>query len=171
MPRHRSRSKLCLSDYWNQGISMVIYRCWYRSSCHCISKENELIDVSICNPPFHSSLAEARQGTLRKINNLTRTKAIKPILNFSGQYNELCCEGGEKQFVLEMIHQSLPFDGSCFWFSTLISKQENLKSIVVEVKIIQMSQGNKTSRFVAWTFLNLEQQKKWVKARWDSSLD
>jgi len=28
-----------------------------------------------------------------------------------------------------------------------------------------MSQGNKTSRIVAWTFLTKEQQKKWVDTR------
>jgi 23S rRNA (adenine1618-N6)-methyltransferase len=29
-----------------------------------------------------------------------------------------------------------------------------------------MEQGNKTSRVVAWTFLNKEYQQKWVKEKW-----
>ena len=29
-----------------------------------------------------------------------------------------------------------------------------------------MGQGQKVSRFVAWTFLNEQEQKDWVKQRW-----
>ncbi len=101
-------------------------------------------------------------------------KNNKPVLNFSGKNNELWCEGGEKLFVLEMIRQSKKFADSCFWFSSLISKKETLKSIydalhkekAVEVKTIEMSQGSKISRFVAWTFLTADQQRLWVKSRW-----
>jgi 23S rRNA (adenine1618-N6)-methyltransferase len=136
--------------------------------------DDERIDVSICNPPFHASLAEAQAGSRRKLNNLTRGKMNKPALNFGGQHNELVCEGGEKLFVHEMVRQSKLFSHSCFWFSTLISKQDNLNSVYAElkkaqavsVKSIQMSQGNKISRLVAWTFLSEEQQKVWIKARW-----
>jgi 23S rRNA (adenine1618-N6)-methyltransferase len=139
-----------------------------------IIHHDELIDVVICNPPFHASLAEAEAGTRRKLSNLTREKINKPTLNFGGRHNELCCEGGEKLFVREMVRESIQFANSCFWFSTLISKQENLKGIYTElkkaktvaVKTIQMSQGNKISRLVAWTFLSVEQQKIWIKARW-----
>jgi 23S rRNA (adenine1618-N6)-methyltransferase len=31
----------------------------------------------------------------------------------------------------------------------------------VEIKTIEMAQGQKTSRFVAWTFLSEAQQKNW----------
>jgi 23S rRNA (adenine1618-N6)-methyltransferase len=73
-----------------------------------------------------------------------------------------------------MVWQSKLFAHSCFWFSTLISKQDNLNSVYAElkkvqavaVKTIQMSQGNKISRLVAWTFQSEEQQKAWIKARW-----
>ena len=66
------------------------------------------------------------------------------------------------------------FSTSCFWFTTLVSKQSNLKSIyaalknaeAVDVKTIEMGQGNKTSRIVAWTFLTSEQQKEWKNTKW-----
>ena len=140
-----------------------------------IIQKGELFDLSICNPPFHASLAEAQSGTVRKLRNLKHKKIIKPILNFGGQNSELWCEGGEEKFVGDMIYQSKQFSTSCFWFSTLISKQSNLKNAykalekvkTVEVKIIPMGQGNKTSRIVAWTFLTLEQQKKWINTRWN----
>ena len=73
-----------------------------------------------------------------------------------------------------MIQQSQQFATSCFWFSTLISKQTTLKSVyealknvaAVEVKTLPMGQGNKVSRLVAWTFLTAEQQKIWRAERW-----
>jgi 23S rRNA (adenine1618-N6)-methyltransferase len=71
--------------------------------------------------------------------------------------------------------ESKEFSSSCFWFSTLVSKKTHLKNIqnsldkakVTEVKIIEMSQGNKISRVIAWTFLTKEQQKIWVDKRWN----
>ena len=141
-------------------------------------QKDELIDVTICNPPFHASLEEAQSGTLRKLSNLNKKKVTKAVLNFGGQNNELWCEGGEERFVREMIRESKKFSTSCFWFSTLISKQSNLKSAykalekaeAIEVKTIPMGQGNKTSRIVAWTFLSKEQQNKWKNTRWKVNL-
>lgn len=140
-----------------------------------IIKNDELFDLTICNPPFHASLAEAKSGSVRKLTNLTKKNIAKPILNFGGQNNELWCEGGEERFVHDMIIQSKQFATSCFLFSSLISKESNLKSVyetlrkvkATEVKTIPMSQGNKTSRIVAWTFLNGEQQGKWIDIRWN----
>jgi 23S rRNA (adenine1618-N6)-methyltransferase len=139
-----------------------------------IIQTDELIDFTVCNPPFHASLAEAQSGTLRKLSNLTGRKITQPTLNFGGQNSELWREGGEERFVGDMVGQSKEFAGSCFWFSTLISKESSLKSVydilrkskTTEVKTIAMGQGNKISRIVAWTFLNSEQQSKWVKMRW-----
>ena len=139
-----------------------------------IIKPGERIDLTVCNPPFHASLAEAKAGTLRKLTNLKQQKVAKPTLNFGGQKAELWCEGGERRFVTDMAYQSRQFAASCFWFTTLVSKQVNLKSMyqalkqanALEVKTIPMSQGNKASRIVAWTFLNQEQQQEWVQDRW-----
>ena len=139
-----------------------------------IIEKDERVDFSVCNPPFHASLAEAQAGTLRKLSNLNNKKVTTPSLNFGGQSNELWCEGGEEWFVRNMIHRSKPFANSCFWFSTLISKQANLKGVyrtlkqteAVEVETILMGQGNKTSRLVAWTFLSKEEQKQWKNTRW-----
>jgi len=135
---------------------------------------DQCIDLTVCNPPFHESLSEARSGTLRKLTNLKAKKITKPILNFAGQTNELWCEGGEERFVTDMIHQSKLLAMSCFWFSTLISKESNLKSVyqalkntkALAVKTIAMGQGNKISRIIAWTFLNKKEQTDWKTKRW-----
>jgi len=73
-----------------------------------------------------------------------------------------------------MVKESKKFENSCFWFSTIVSKQSNLKSIYralenvnpVEIKTIAMGQDNKTSRIVAWTFFSIAAQKEWKTTRW-----
>jgi len=139
-----------------------------------IIRKDELIDISVCNPPFHASEKEARAGTLRKIYNLNPEKTAASVLNFGGQNHELWCEGGEVKFVRNMILQSKMFAANCFCFSTLISKASNLKSIynaleqaeAVAVETIPMGQGNKISRIIVWTFLTTEEQNNWKNARW-----
>lgn len=138
-----------------------------------IGKEDK-IDFSICNPPFHASEEEAKQGTTRKVKNLTGKVVKNPELNFAGISNELIYDGGEYKFVNNMIRESKKFSTNCFWFSSLVSKQSNLKSIyqsldkfeAVEVKTIPIGTGNKSARIVAWTFLTKEEQKEWRETRW-----
>lgn len=133
---------------------------------------NEVFDVSICNPPFHSSPEEANAGTQRKLNNLGIKEKNK--LNFGGQNAELWCEGGEEKFIKSMITESITMPTQCFWFTSLVSKKEHLPSIyhalrhakAFEVRTIEMSQGQKISRIVAWTFLNKNQQSEWQNTRW-----
>ena len=123
----------------------------------------ERFDLTICNPPFHTSKTDALAGSQRKVSHLKRKKISKPVLNFGGQNNELWCPGGEEQFVCQMIIQSRQFSSSCNWFSALISKSEHLPAILYELKLVEatdiktihMSQGNKISRIIAWTFLPL----------------
>ena len=138
-----------------------------------IIKNGERIDITICNPPFHASIEEAQSGTQRKLKNLKGKKTDKTVLNFGGQNNELWCEGGEKKFIHAMIRQSKSFSSQCLWFTTQVAKQVTLKSIyaaldsigAAEVKTIDMGQGNKKSRIVAWTFLNRKEQSNWFNPK------
>lgn len=127
---------------------------------------------TICNPPFHSSQDEATKSTVRKINNLApnslESKTTKPVLNFGGQNAELWCEGGELGFIKQMIYESAKYPMQCLWYTTLVSKQSNLSTIYKTLtkvaaihKTIDMAQGQKTSRIVAWTFMSEAQQKAW----------
>lgn len=134
----------------------------------------EQVDFTICNPPFHASAEEASAGSNRKVSNLKGRKVENAVLNFGGQSNELWCEGGESTFIYRMIQESVRFAENCFWFTTLVSKKENLQGIykslakvqASEVRTIEMKQGQKISRFVAWTFLTEEQQVAWKAKRW-----
>ena len=124
-----------------------------------IIQPDECFTFTMCNPPFHASLAEAQAGTLRKWRGLG--KGGKSGLNFGGQSNELICEGGEEAFVVAMIKESKQFATQCQWFTTLVSKASTLPSVyralqkvgAQQVKTIDMQQGQKQSRIVAWTFV------------------
>lgn len=134
-----------------------------------IIESQDKFAFTICNPPFHASAAEAEKTNLRKTGNLQNAKTKNTVLNFGGEHSELWCEGGELAFITQMIYESVKYPTQCFWFTTLVSKHENLKSIhrllnkvgAVEIRTVEMAQGQKNSRFVAWTFLSETQQKNW----------
>jgi 23S rRNA (adenine1618-N6)-methyltransferase len=138
-----------------------------------IIQQDEKFDITVCNPPFHSSMQAAEAGTLRKLSNLNKATVSTPVLNFGGQANELTYEGGEVAFIKNIIRESKRYGNSCFWFSTLVAKQSNLNAIydaleaaeAMLVETIPMGQGNKTSRIVAWTFLKKLDRQAWRNTR------
>jgi 23S rRNA (adenine1618-N6)-methyltransferase len=115
---------------------------------------------TMCNPPFHKNRREATKGNHRKVKNLSKDKQAEALLNFGGQANELWYSGGEINFITKMIKQSVQKAPQVIWFSTLVSKKENLKVIydvlrsveAKRVETIKMKQGNKETRIVAWSF-------------------
>ncbi len=119
----------------------------------------EYFDATMCNPPFHASPAEAFAATSRKWKNLGQ-KVDRSRLNFGGKNAELWCLGGEAEFLKTMIRESVDFQRSVGWFTCLVSKKESLTACNKELtrmnvraqKTIPMSQGQKTSRMLAWTF-------------------
>ena len=139
-----------------------------------IINEDEKIDLIICNPPFHSSKEEAQKSTLRKLRNLSDKKLKKTHVNFAGVSNEIIFEGGEIKFLENIINESKKYSKNCYWFSTLVSKQTNLKRTyklidktgAYFIKTIPMGTGNKSTRIVAWTFLTKDDQAKWREERW-----
>lgn len=144
---------------------------------------NERYTVTTCNPPFHASLADAQQGTQRKLTNLQANQRKKgrlatPMLshsrlNFGGQKAELWCPGGEAAFIGKMAIESQQFAEQVLWFSTLISKGDNVRGMKKQleklgaqsIQVVEMAQGQKISRFVAWSFQNAEQRKLWWQAK------
>ncbi len=143
---------------------------------HGIIGKEDKIELTISNPPFHSSMEDAQKGTRRKIKNLSGKKVKKPVLNFAGISNELLYDGGEYKFIQRIINESEQFSKNCYWFSTLVSKQSNLKRIykvldktnATQIKKIPMGTANKSSRIVAWTFLSKKEQKEWRETRWQT---
>lgn len=124
---------------------------------------------SMCNPPFHDSKESMIKGNMRKNRNLNKSKSQKSLLNFGGQQSELWCEGGELRFITNMINESVDYSSQVLWFTCLVSKKDNLpkltsllKKVKAEFKIVDMAQGQKVSRMLAWTFISLQNRKKWM---------
>lgn len=123
-----------------------------------VVNKNDFFHAVMCNPPFHASAAEAAASSQRKVRNLGLEKSAP--LNFGGQHNELWCVGGEKAFVSKMIQESVALARQCIWFTSLISSKDNLaalekqlQALDVEVRVVNMAQGQKQSRFLAWSFM------------------
>jgi 23S rRNA (adenine1618-N6)-methyltransferase len=141
-----------------------------------VVRAEERFDLTLCNPPFHASAAEATQGSQRKWRNLGKPARAGSDgeLNFGGQSNELWCAGGEAGFLRAMIDESRRFGASIGWFTSLVAKSEHLPALrrqlqhsgVREAREIPMAQGNKQSRFIAWTFLEAAQRCDWRNRRW-----
>jgi 23S rRNA (adenine1618-N6)-methyltransferase len=132
-----------------------------RSRCFAgVILEGETFDMSMCNPPFHASAAEAREGNERKRRNLGLGKGKAPDRNFGGHGNELWCPGGELGFITRMIAESVGIGDRCRWYTTLVSKSAHVPRLegaareagAAEVRVIEMAQGQKQSRLLAWTF-------------------
>lgn len=140
-----------------------------------VLRPGESFDLVMCNPPFHGSMSEAREGTQRKWRNLGKAIPARrdPVLNFGGQGAELYCEGGEEAFVSRMVEESVRLADGCLWFTSLVSRSSSLPVIeralkragVLESRTIAMAQGQKKSRILAWTFLGEQQRREW-RGRW-----
>lgn len=138
-----------------------------------IIQADEFIDLVVCNPPFHNGSKEAHLATMRKLKNLSPDKEPLPVLNFGGKDNELWRAGGELQFAYDMVRESQTFATSCFLFSIMLSKKISIEPIVkalkktaaTEIKEITMTNGQKTSRIMIWSFLNEKQQKSWSNSK------
>ena len=119
---------------------------------------DDAFDIVVCNPAFYRNSYEARQKNQSKVNKLQLQEKDK--LNFGGLANELWYKGGEEGFVKKMATESVQFKSQVHWFSSLVSKKDSLRNIKrainktqpTEVKVIDMEQGNKKSRFIAWTY-------------------
>lgn len=139
---------------------------------HGVIQKGDYLDLTLCNPPFHDSPDAAAAGSARKQRNLGLDSAAP--LNFAGQANELWCVGGEPAFLRRMLAESKDFAHQVYWFSTLVSKQQHLAKLqqqlqqleATQVQVIEMSQGNKQSRILAWSFLTPELAALWQQHRW-----
>lgn len=146
---------------------------------HGVMRPDERFDATLCNPPFHASAAEAsRSGRIKRSNLAAHSdgppRASRKLpLNFGGRDGELWCQGGEARFVRKMIRESVDFSRQVLWFSSLVSKSVHLpglraelrKAGAGEIREVAMAQGNKQSRFLAWSFHNAEARREWWAGR------
>ena len=140
-----------------------------------VVRPEDRFDLTLCNPPFHSSAREAEEGSRRKWKNLGKggKPGARPALNFGGRSRELWCAGGETAFVRGIIEESAACARRVLWFTSLLARSEHLPALeralrlvrAVETRTVEMRQGQKTSRLLAWTFLSARERAEWAR-RW-----
>ena len=121
-----------------------------------VLKDEDSFSAVMCNPPFYKSAEEAQGANKRKNRNLGNNA----VRNFSGNNNELWYVGGEKAFLHNYLYESSLFKESSKWFTSLVSKKENIDSLqksakklgAKEFKVIAMNQGNKVTRIACWKY-------------------
>lgn len=122
-----------------------------------IINTGEYYDFTMCNPPFYTSAQEAKKASYSKHTGLNLDTTAR---NFGGLANELWCNGGEALFIKRLVKESVLFKEQVGWFSCLLSQKQNLPKVIKQLdklkathQIINMEQGNKKSRFIAWRFI------------------
>lgn len=125
-----------------------------------VVEPGERFDLVMCNPPFHASARAAADAAREKWRKLGRG-AAGASRNFGGRGAELWCEGGEAGFLRRMADESVAVAGRVRWFTSLVSSATTLPAVETalrragarRVRVVPMAQGQKRSRFVAWTFV------------------
>jgi 23S rRNA (adenine1618-N6)-methyltransferase len=136
-----------------------------------VVQPDERFDLTLCNPPFHGSMQEVLEATQAKWRKLGRGVG-EAARNFGGQGAELWCEGGEAGFIRRMILESVELRDRVRWFTSLVSSSASLPAVhralrqaaAKDIRTIPMAQGQKQSRFVAWSFLVAEARRAIAKA-------
>ncbi len=73
-----------------------------------------------------------------------------------------------------MAKESVDFAEQVCWFTSLVSKGDNIRPLkklltrldAKQIEVVKMSQGQKISRFIAWSFLTTNEQTSWAQKRW-----
>lgn len=140
-----------------------------------IIQAGEFIDFTLCNPPFHDSLEAAQAAARRKLRHIEKRKPQGNLtLNFAGIEAELIYPGGEVAFILNMIEESIQWSRQVFWFTSLVAQADHVPSLLAalqqagatKIEELPLATGNKSSRILAWTFLDTKARKIWQEARW-----
>ena len=121
-----------------------------------ILKKGTYVNFTMCNPPFFESAQNAAKASRIKNKNLKINNSDR---NFAGQHQELWCNGGEALFLKRMIKESALFKEEVGWFTSLVSRKQNLPKLYKQLdklgasyKTVPMSQGHKKTRFLAWCY-------------------
>lgn len=174
-----------------------------------VLQPEEVVDFTMCNPPFYPSKEAFQAENARKQRGLSRSRQarrnVSPLPvhlttfsksaagmsnNFGGNEHELWCNGGEVAFVKNMIRESELYRDRCLWFTSLVSRKNNLPKIEcimnmkgtrrnrkkggrrarsqVEVQAVQhlpMGTGHKSATILMWSFLDEGQRREWGARR------
>lgn len=119
--------------------------------------DDKIYDFCMCNPPFFADEEES-----------IRTN---PNTICTGTKNELETTGGEVEFTLRILKDSLKLKDKICWFTTMLGKKKSLKELKIEfIKqsidkyyITEFIQGKVTRWGFAWTFQKIEESKSSIE--------
>ncbi|CAO3661544.1 unnamed protein product [Umbelopsis ramanniana] len=113
---------------------------------------NDEFAFSMCNPPFYASSDEIQAGFDNKIDD--------PAAICTGTESEMITEGGEVQFITNMIEESLKWKNRIKWYTTMIGKGETLGKVrqkliennIDNFTVTEFNQGRTKRWGFAWSF-------------------
>ncbi|XP_053679009.1 U6 small nuclear RNA (adenine-(43)-N(6))-methyltransferase [Anopheles nili] len=115
---------------------------------------NQKFDFCMCNPPFFDSASVCRDP-------MNRTgKRREPSNASTGSFEELCTEGGEVQFINQIMQESLFLKDRIAVYTTMIGHKSSYEEIlrilknagIFNITANRFCQGNTTRWAVAWSF-------------------
>jgi len=168
-----------------------------------ILEQDERIDFCMCNPPFYHNREEFVAENTRKLKGLAKSRGqfkradrdkaankngeevVATSNNFGGLESELICKGGEVRFVKHIFNESKMYWNRCAWFTTLVSRNDNLKKIksymrekhkrrrrprkgdrvIKMIDQIPIGAGKKKSNILIWTFMDEDERRDWARSR------
>jgi 23S rRNA (adenine1618-N6)-methyltransferase len=197
-----------LDDDENDGQLNIRLQPNKRNVLRGVLSSDEEVDFVMCNPPFYESAEAYQKESDRKIRNLasnrnkrrgtgssptgggTRgnrkggasTASARKVgsNNFGGGASELWYPGGEVAFISTLIRESCAAANQCLWFSSLVSRQDNLPALskvldsvgrrpveasVKDIRIVEMGQGQKSSSILLWSYHDRNEQREWCQRR------
>lgn len=108
--------------------------------------DGEVYDFCMCNPPFFTTLDQAKQNG--------RT-------DFGGTRAEMACEGGEEAFTMAMVADSLRLKGQVHWYTTMFGKKATFRTVrkyvkrlsaVSAVRSLELAPSQTARWLLAWSF-------------------
>lgn len=111
-----------------------------------VVKDGEIFEFCMCNPPFFESIEEA---------------GLNPRTSCEGTPHEMVYPGGERAFITRIIEDSVVLKHSFRWFTTMVGRKANLKSLIPKlrevgvsiVKTTEFVQGHTARWGLAWSFI------------------
>ncbi|KAG7308577.1 hypothetical protein JYU34_005793 [Plutella xylostella] len=116
-----------------------------------LSKDDKTYDFCMCNPPFYSNVQELCESR--------STARPQPKNAFTGSPQELITEGGELEFIRNLITESKSYKNKVCVYTTMVGHKYNLKELLQDFKADGIShthtefcQGRVTRWGLAWTY-------------------
>lgn len=119
--------------------------------------------ITMCNPPFYSSVEEMQQKRSEKY-------ASRTLVELKGSSGELYTKGGEVGFVMKMLRDSMHYHHQNIWFTCLLSRYSSLLPLINFLKYLHIKDhyvqdftlGQTTRWILLWNFRGWKLDTTWA---------